>query len=129
MCIRDSAGTNSSNAKAGQLTNQRIDAEVKAKVELEKLYSLIEAGQESIKIKKQAILAAEKSVKANQVSYEAGVRTLTDVLNSIQTQFQAMNDYSQAVTGVSENILNFYLLEGYDTEEAVAKTQLFLFNL
>ncbi len=123
------AGTYSSNAKAGQLTNQRIDAEVKAKVELEKLYSLIEAGQESIKIKKQAILAAEKSVKANQVSYEAGVRTLTDVLNSIQTQFQAMNDYSQAVTGVSENILNFYLLEGYDTEEAVAKTQLFLFNL
>jgi outer membrane protein TolC len=123
------AGTYSSNAKAGQLTNQRVDAEIKAKVEIEKLYSLIEAGQESIKIKKQAIDAAEKSVKANQMSYEAGVRTLTDVLNSIQTQFQAMNDYSQAVTGVAENILNFYLLEGYDSQEAIIKTQTFLFNL
>lgn len=122
------AGAYSSKAKSEQSTNQRIDAEVKAKVELEKLYFLIEAGQESIKIKKQAIVAAEKSVKANQISYEAGVRTLTDVLNSIQTQFQAINDYSQTVTSVSENIMNFYLLEGSDIFDAVAKTQLFLFN-
>jgi hypothetical protein len=40
-----------------------------------------------------------------------------------------MNDYSQAVTGVAENILNFYLLEGYDSQEAIVKTQTFLFNL
>ena len=71
---------------------------------------------------------AKQSVTANQKSYEAGVKSTTDVLIAIQTLFQARNDYAQAVTNQASNLLNILLLSGNDLNNAVFQVEKFLFK-
>lgn len=97
-------------AKSAQARNQRIDTEQKTQVEAERLYELVVAGQESVQIKKSAVDSAQLSVEANQKSFQAGVRSTTEVLNSIQVLFQVKNEYVQAVTQLSESYLNLSLI-------------------
>ena len=115
-------------ANAQKSTNDRLTTESQAKVEAQRLYALIEAAQESIKIKWQANDIARQSVIANQKSYEAGVKSTTDVLIAISTLFQARVDYVQAVTQQGANLLNLLLVSAEEPENAVTQTQAFLFR-
>jgi protease secretion system outer membrane protein len=121
-------GAYGASAKAAQAINQRRDTEEKAKVETERLYQLVEAGQEALKIKRSAVESAELSVEANQKSFQAGVRSTTDVLNSIQVLFQTKNDYATAATQQADNLLNLLLIGAENPTEAVKQTQAFLFS-
>jgi len=115
-------------ANAQKSTNDRLTTESQAKVEAQRLYALIEAAQESIKIKWQANDIARQSVIANQKSYEAGVKSTTDVLIAISTLFQTRVDYVQAVTQQGANLLNLLLVSAEEPENAVTQTQAFLFR-
>jgi len=115
-------------AKAEQSKSIREQTELKAKVDAQKYYDLIEAGQETIKIKAQAMDTAKQSVTANQKSYEAGVKSTTDVLIAIQTLFQARNDYAQAVTSQAANLLGLLLISAEESNGAIKQTQQFLFS-
>lgn len=110
----NAAGFNAVRAK-----EDRRLAEEKARVELDRLYGLVEAGQDAIKIKRSAIDSAELSVEANQKSYDAGVRSNIDVVNSIQILFEVKNEYVQAVTGQAENLLSLILISGASPNEAI----------
>ena len=46
----------------------------KDKVEAQRLYELVDVGQQSLKIKGQAMDTAREGVTANQKSYEVGVK-------------------------------------------------------
>lgn len=115
-------------ANASKTSSDRIATETQAKFEAQRLYALVEAAQESIKIKWQASDIARQSVIANQKSYEAGVKSTTDVLIAISTQFQARVDYVQAVTQQGINLLNLLLVSADEPENAVTQTQAFLFR-
>ncbi len=115
-------------AKAQQSASQREAVESQSKVEAQRLYALIEAGQESLKIKWKAMDTARLSVVANQKSYEAGVKSTTDVLIAIQTLYQARNDYAQSATNQATNYLNLLLVAAEDPDNAVVETQAFLFR-
>ena len=65
---------------------------------------------------------------ANQKSYEAGVKSTTDVLIAISTLFQTRVDYVQAVTQQGANLLNLLLVSAEEPENAVTQTQAFLFR-
>jgi outer membrane protein TolC len=67
-------------------------------------------------------------VTANQKSYEAGVKSTTDVLIAIQTLFQAKNEYAQAAVQQAGQLLNLLLVGAEDTDQAVYRTQAFLFR-
>jgi outer membrane protein/protease secretion system outer membrane protein len=121
-------GTYAAYAKAKQSSSTRLEVETKAKVEAQRLYELIEAGQQSLKIKAQAMDTAKQSVTANQKSYEAGVKSTTDVLIAIQTLFQAKNEYAQAAVQQAGQLLNLLLVGAEDTDQAVYRTQAFLFR-
>lgn len=121
-------GTYAAYAKAKQSSSMRLDTETKAKVEAQRLYELIDAGQQSLKIKAQAMDTARQSVTANQKSYEAGVKSTTDVLIAIQTLFQARNDYAQAAVQQANQLLNLLLVGAEDPDQAVQRTQAFLFR-
>jgi outer membrane protein TolC len=71
---------------------------------------------------------ARQSVVANQKSYEAGVKSTTDVLISIQSLAQTRNDYAQSATQIALNYLSLLLVAAEAPDEAVAKTQAFLFR-
>src|SRR6185369_15439823 len=68
-------------------------ARVKTRLEIERLYALVVNGRMELPIRLEAMQAAQSSVKANTESFQRGVRSQIDVLNSIQTQFQTQVDY------------------------------------
>ena len=128
MEIGGFVGAYGAQAKSAQAINQRMDTEEKTKVEAERLYQLVVAGQESVQIKKSAVETAQLSVEANQKSFQAGVRSTTDVLNSIQVLFQVKNEYVQAVTQLSETYLNLALISSEDPATSLNNLQVGLMH-
>ena len=121
-------GTYTALAKSKQSSSVRLQTETQIKVEAQRLFELVQAGQESLKIKGQAVETAQKSVIANQKSYDAGVKNTTDVLIAIQTLFQARNEYAVSAIQLGGNLLNLLLIGAEDPDEAVIRTQAFLFR-
>jgi protease secretion system outer membrane protein len=115
-------------AKSQASSSNRLQTETQTKVEAQKLHALVEAGLESLKIKWKAMDTARLSVTANQKSYEAGVKSTTDVLIAIQTLYQTRNEYAQAATNQASNYMNLLLVAAENPDEVVQKTQLFLFR-
>ena len=120
--------SNAAAANAIKAREERRFIEEQSSNELERTYALLEAGQEALKIKRDAITSAELSVVANNKSYDAGVRSNIDVVNSIQILFEVKNDYVIAATQQAENLLQLLLLAGNEPEQVVKKVQEFLFN-
>lgn len=116
----------SASANAVKAKEERRLAEEKARVELERLHGLVAAGQDAIKIKRSAIDSAELSVEANQKSYDAGVRSNIDVVNSIQVLFEVKNDYVQAITQQAENFMSLLMLAGREPGPALGETDKFM---
>lgn len=106
----------------------RRDAEEKARVEVDRLVSLIDTGFESLAIQQDAIKAAELSVEANAKSYEGGVRSAVDVLNATQTVFQVKSDYVTSVTTQAENLMNMNGLTSTNPTDALQVIFEFLFH-
>ena len=121
-------GTYTALAKSKQSSSVRLQTETQIKVEAQRLFELVQAGQESLKIKGQAVETAQKSVIANQKSYEAGVKSTTDVLIAIQTLYQTRNEYALAATQQATQLLNLLLVGAEDVDNAVMRTQAFLFR-
>lgn len=121
-------GTYAAHMRSKQSSSARVETEVKAKVDAERFHSQVEAGQNALRIKGNAMDIARQSVIASQKSYDAGVKNTTDVLISIQTLFQARNEYAVAATQLAGNLLNLLLVSAESPEEAVTKTQAFLFR-
>ena len=120
--------TYASTAKARQSSDTRLAAQVQTKTQAQSLHAQVEAGFEALKIRNQAVNTARQSVVANQKSYEAGVKSTTDVLISIQSLAQTRNDYAQSATQIALNYLNLLLVAAEDPDKAVSKTQAFLFR-
>jgi outer membrane protein/protease secretion system outer membrane protein len=115
-------------AKAKQSSSLREQTEVAQKVEAQRLYGLVMAGQEALKIQEQAVESARQSVNANQKSFEAGVKSTTDVLIAIQNLYQTKNQYAQAAVQQGSNLLNLLLVGAESSDEAIVRTQTFLFR-
>lgn len=113
-------GVDVAQANAIKAEESRKDVEAKARVEVERLAALVQAGVESLKIQKEAIDAAELSVEANRQSYQGGVRTAVDVINAIQTMFQVKSEYVSMATTQSENIINLMSLAGSEINGSIA---------
>ena len=115
------------NAAAQRSSEQRRQAELQAKVDLTRLYELVDGGQKALVVSERAIGAAELSVEANSKSYEGGVRSSIDVVNAIQTLSQVKNNYVNSAIQIANNLLTLLLLTGASPEESLAATQRFLF--
>jgi protease secretion system outer membrane protein len=111
------------NANANRAREQTRDTEQKTELEVERLWSLVNAGKSELAIRLSAISSAELSVEANEKSFKGGVRSQIDVLNSIQILFQVQQEYVNALLGLSENYLNLLLLAAVPAEQAVARVQ------
>jgi protease secretion system outer membrane protein len=116
-------GVQANHLKAKEATR---DAQEKAKVEVDRLRSLIETTFEALSIQRDAIKAAELSVQANEKSYEGGVRSAVDVLNAAQTVFQVKSDYVTAVTTQAENLMNIHNLTHPNPTDALQAISDFL---
>jgi protease secretion system outer membrane protein len=96
------------------------DIEAKTRIEIQRLWAMVNAGLKELPIRLSAIDSAQLSVDANEKSFKGGVRTQIDVLNSIQTLFQVQQDYVTAVLSLADNYLNLLLQAATPLDEAVA---------
>jgi len=115
-------GVEAAQANALKAQETRKEAESKARLEAERLYSLIQAGDESLQIQREVIAAAELSVEANRQSYQGGVRSAVDVINAIQTVFQVKSDHATMAVQQAENHLSLATLVSSTTQDVVLKT-------
>ncbi|MDO9489205.1 MAG: TolC family protein, partial [Sphingomonadaceae bacterium] len=113
-------------AAARRAAEERRQVEERVRVDFERLYALVDAGQKALAISRKAVESAELSVQANKRSYEGGVRTNVDVVNSIQTLFEVKSQYVTSATTVAENLLNMLLLSADAPSQALGTTQRFL---
>lgn len=114
-------------ANAVKTQEQARDAELRTRLEVQRLWALVNAGRGEVAIRLNAIQSAELSVEANEKSFRGGVRSQIDVLNSIQTLYQVQQEYVNAVLTLAENYLNLLLQAATPTDQAIAGTQAVLF--
>ncbi len=95
------------------------DIEAKTRIEIQRFWSLVNAGLQEIPIRLSAIESAQLSVEANEKSFKGGVRSQIDVLNSIQTLFQVQQDFVTAVLSLADNYLNLLLQSATPLDEAM----------
>jgi protease secretion system outer membrane protein len=110
-------------ANASRSQEQARDTEQKTALEVQRLWSLVNAGKSELAIRLSAIASAELSVEANEKSFKGGVRSQIDVLNSIQTLYQVQQEYVNAVLTLTDNYLNLLLQAAVPADEAVAQVQ------
>ena len=115
-------------AKADLAREKRRQAEMEVQIDIERLRSLVESGQEELLIRKNAIVAAELAIQANLKSQQGGVRTTVDVLNSVQTLANVRNEYANTAATLAENYLSLLLQSAHETTEALGKVQEALFQ-
>lgn len=114
-------------ANASKQEQQTRETEQRTRLEVQRLWSLVNAGRAEIAIRMESIRSAALSVDANDKSFKGGVRSQIDVLNSIQTYYQVQQEYVNAVLTVSDNYLNLLLQSAVPVSDAVVQVQTVLF--
>jgi protease secretion system outer membrane protein len=114
-----------SEAKAFELRRQTEDQIL---LQTNQYYESVMLGYKALQDKRLAVEAAQLSVEANKRGSDAGVRTMIEVLNSIESLFLTKNEYATTAVAVGTAYLNLLLLNATPPAEAVAQTQNFLFG-
>jgi protease secretion system outer membrane protein len=118
----------SADASELKATEQRRFTEDQLLLQTNQFYESVMLGYQALQDRRLAVEAAQLSVEANERSSKAGVRTMIEVLNSIELLFQSKNDYATTAVSVGSAYLNLLLLNATPPAEAVALTQKFLFG-
>lgn len=113
-------------ASASRALEQTRETQLRIRLDIQRLWELAGAGQRELAIRLEAIQSAQLNVEANEKSFKGGVRSQTDVLNSIQTLYQVQQDYVNAVLQLAENHLNLLLQAAVPVDDAVAQVQAIL---
>ena len=95
-----------------KLKEERRDKERSVRLEVDRLEVLLESAVSEIETRLAAIDAANLSIEANEKSFKGGVRSKTDVLNSIEMLYSIKMEYIGALLEMGGNLLNFKLQQG-----------------
>lgn len=118
------------NASAAAAKQEMLarDSENKVLLDVSRLHGLVMAGHAEVGMRKRAIETAELAVSANEASFKGGVRSKTDVLNSIQALYQTKQDYVTARLNLAENYMNLMLLQATEGSTVFLTLDKFLFG-
>lgn len=116
-------GTSSARARLNVVEQQGRDTQREAKLAIERLMSYVETGLIELDTRRQAIEAAELSVEANNRSYEGGVRSLLDVLTSIEVLYSVQSEYVLSALTLGENLLNLRMMQGRNVLASLSEVE------
>lgn len=102
---------------------ERRSVEEKTRLEVERLYALVMSGVDEMKIRRDAIASAELSREAFEKSFQGGVSSAVDVMNSILTVFEVKRDYLNTLTTVAENFLMLQIMSAESPVVALERVQ------
>ncbi len=109
--------------RAGEL---RRDVEDKQRLEVERLWSLVQSGIDELNIRRLAIESAELSAEGNIKSFEAGMSSAVDVLNAILTVFDTKRDQLNTLATLVEHYLSLQMTAAEVPFEALRRVQVVL---
>lgn len=127
--LQSSSVLDVTSAKAGlaKASEELIAAKLNARLEVQRLYELVHNGRLEMPIRLEAVEAAKKSLEASEKSFKGGVRTLIDVLNSIQTLFQTQDDHVAAMLNLGANFVALHAFVDTPSTEVLGELEKFLF--
>ncbi len=96
-------------------------------LDVQRIHALAVAAQEEVAITREAIDAAQLSVRANEQSFEGGVRSKIDVLNALQSLLAAREAHLGAQLQLAEHLLSLQLLAAHDIPTVLGTLQQQLF--
>lgn len=129
LSVQNFASKYQAGLNADAKIQERIDVEQKTRLEMERLWALVTSGMDELKYRKDAIASAELSREAYEKSFQGGVVSAVDVLNSILTVYQVKSEYLTALIGFSEQLLNLQMMAAEEPMVALERVQLALLNL
>jgi protease secretion system outer membrane protein len=115
-------------ANAERISEQARDTLQRTLLDVERLYQLVEAGRNEVAIRLDGIRSAELSVQANEKSFRGGIRSKIDVINSIQTYYQVMDEHLNAVLTLAENLLNLHIQLSHPIPDSLRQVERILFT-
>ena len=86
-------------------------------------YQLVVASAAQVTASKQATVSAKVALDATQAGYEAGTRTIVDVLDAQRTLFQTQRDYANTRFDYVINSLNLQQVTGSLTETSLQELE------
>jgi len=95
----------------------------KVNLDVERLYTQLQAVVGELDVRREAIRAAKLSLEANEQSFKGGFRTRVDVLNAIRAQFQAEADSVTALLRFGEVLLGIQLAGAVEVDLALRQVQ------
>lgn len=122
--LLDVSGARASLAKANE--DVRV-AKSGARLEAQRLHELVTAGEQELAIRREVIQAARLSLEASEKSFQGGVRTQIDVLNSIQTLYQTQDDYVAAALNVGSLFVSLHATVDTPSADVLEALERFLF--
>lgn len=117
------AGMQSAGAMAAKASQESVDAQRQALLEIERLKSVVEFGASEVAMQQAAVEAAELSVEANDKSFKGGVRSMQDVLTSIELLYTVKADLVRSMLALSDGLLNLRLIEGNKAADSLAEVE------
>jgi outer membrane protein TolC len=113
----------SAGAMAAVSAQDAAEAAREIALEVDRLKTSVEFGANQVAMQQAAVEAAQLSVEANEKSFKGGVRSSTDVLNSIEVLYSAKNDLVKSLLKLSEDLLNLSMLEGTKASDSLAEIE------
>lgn len=117
------AGMRSAGAMAVKASQEAADAQRQTLLEIERLKSVVEFGASEVAMQQAAVEAAELSVEANDKSFKGGVRTMQDVLSSIDVLYTVKADLVKSMLDLSDGLLNLRMMEGNKAADSLAEVE------
>ena len=121
-------GMYSADANLARLREETRDKERRVTLEIDRLLAMVESGAAEVEMRQSAISAAELSVESNEKSFKGGVRTLLDVLASIEVLYSVKNDHVKSLLVLADNILNVRMQQGAETSVGLRDVEALLLN-
>lgn len=119
------------NFKSAAAASVKVEQEVRDKerqvaLNIDQLRTTLQFSVSEIVARQAAVEAAEFSVIANDKSFKGGVRTMVDMLNSIEVLYTVRNDLVLTVLGFADKLLQLRLAEGRSASDGLAEVESFL---
>jgi len=122
------ASMQSAGAKAAVSAAEAVDVQRQTLLEIERLKTVVEFGANEVAMQQAAVEAAQLSVEANEKSFRGGVRSSTDVLNSIEVLYTVKTDLAKSLLTLSDGLLNLRLIEGNKAADSLAEVETLIFR-
>lgn len=117
------ASMQSAGAKAAQAGQEAQDVRRQTLLEIERLKSAVDVGASEVAMQQSAVEAAELSVEANEKSFKGGVRSMQDVLTSIEVLYTVKADRVRSMLALADGLLNLRMIEGVNAADSLAEVE------